>query len=235
MQKLVVAVVATSVVAGAFLAGVAVGKVPPPQPKFTAAEEVKWDDLSGLKIGTLAGDYKKGAYGALVRVPAGYTSQLHSHTGAYEAVEINGTSSHWMRGEDGTKAKKMTPGSYWSIPAKMEHVSSCAAGADCVMFISQKVKYDALPAKDAPAVAGGSATAATGSAATKPAATATGSGATSPKTAGTGAGSAALKATGTGAGSAAPKATGTSAGAATKPSGTGAAGAGSGSQTTPKK
>lgn len=216
MQKLVVAVVATSVVAGAFLAGVAVGKVPPPQPKFTAAEEVKWDDLGGLKVAALVGDYKKGPYGALLRMPAGYTSPLRAHTGAYEAVEISGTSSHWMRGEDGTKAKKMTPGSYWTIPAKMEHVSSCAAGADCVMYISQKVKYDALPAKDAPPVAGGAATAATGSGTTKPAATATGSGASMPKA-------------GTGAGLAAPKA-GTGAGSAAKP-----AGAGSGSQTSPKK
>lgn len=171
MQKLVVAVVASSVVvAGAFLAGVAVGKVPPPQPKFIAAEEVKWDDLGGLKLATLVGDPKKGPYGALLRIPAGSTSALRAHTGAYEAVEISGTSSHWLRGEDGTKAKKMTPGSYWTIPGKTEHVSSCAAGADCVMYLWQKSKYDVLPAKDAaPVAATGSAAAATGAAASKPA------------------------------------------------------------------
>jgi hypothetical protein len=157
MQKLVVAAVTTSIVAGAaFLAGVAVGKVTPPQPKFVAAEEVKWDDMSGVKLGTLAGDYTKGPYGALMKLPAGYTSPLHSHTGAYEAVQISGTSSHWMRGEDGTKAKKMTPGSYWSIPAKTEHVSACAAGSDCVLYIWQKTKFDALPAKDAAPTGSGS-------------------------------------------------------------------------------
>jgi hypothetical protein len=162
MQKLVVAALATSVVAGAFFAGVAVGKAPPPQPKFVAAEEVKWDELNGLKLGTLAGDYKKGPYGALMKLPAGYTSPLQARTGAYEAVQISGTSSHWIRGEDGTKAKKMTPGSYWSIPAKTEHVSSCATGSDCVIYIWQKTKFDALPAKEA-SPATGSATAATGS------------------------------------------------------------------------
>ena len=83
--------------------------------KFIAREEVKWDDVGGPKLGTLTGDYKKGPYGALMKLPAGFTSPLHSHTGTYEAVEISGTSSHWLKGEDGTKAKKMTPGSYWTI------------------------------------------------------------------------------------------------------------------------
>jgi hypothetical protein len=222
MQKLVVAVVATSVVAGAFLAGVAVGKVAPPQPKFIAAEEVKWDDLSGLKVGTLVGDYKKGPYGALLRIPAGYTSPLHAHTGAYEAVEISGTSSHWMRGEDGTKAKKMTPGSYWTIPGKTEHVSSCATGTDCVMYIWQKVKFDALPAKDAAPVPTGSATAAGMGSGSAAKATVSAGAAVPPKA---GAGSAA-----------APPKAGT--GSAAAPPGAPApkaSGAGAGSQTSPKK
>jgi hypothetical protein len=134
-------------VGAAFVAGVAVGKTPP-QAKFIAAEEVKWDDLQGPKIGGLTGDYKKGAYGALLKIPNGYTSSFHSHTGAYEAVQIQGTSSHWLRGEDGTKAKKMTPGSYWTMPAKLEHVSACATGSDCIIYIVQKTKFDMVPAKE---------------------------------------------------------------------------------------
>ena len=69
-------------------------------------------------------------------------------SGAYEAVQIAGTSSHWFEGENGTKAKKMTPGSYWTIPAKVEHVSACAAGRDCVIFVWQKTRYDVLPGID---------------------------------------------------------------------------------------
>jgi hypothetical protein len=148
MRKLVLFGVVGSMVGTAFVAGVAVGKATP-QPKFIASEEVKWDDVGGPKLGLLTGDYKKGPYGALMKIPAGFTSPLHSHTGACEAVEIAGTSSHWMKGEDGTKAKKMTPGSYWSIPAKLEHVSACAPGTDCVMYIWQKTKFDYVPAKDA--------------------------------------------------------------------------------------
>ena len=83
-----------------------------------------------------------------MKLPAGFTSPLHTHTGTYEAVEISGTSSHWLKGEDGTKAKKMTPGSYWTITGKVEHMSSCAPGADCVFFVWQKTKFDFAAGKD---------------------------------------------------------------------------------------
>jgi hypothetical protein len=181
MKKLAAFAATSSLVAAAFVAGVAVGKTPPPAPKFVAAEEVKWDDLGGLKLGTLVGDYKKGPYGALLKLPAGYRSELHSQTGAFEAVQIAGTSSHWLRGEDGTKAKKMTPGSYWTIPAKVEHVSACAPGVDCIIYISQKTKYDFIPSKETMQLAG--------SAASSGSAVAAGSG--SAAKSGTGSGSAA--------------------------------------------
>jgi len=139
-----------SITVAAFAAGIAVGKTTVEKVKFVAAEEVKWDELEGgAKIGTLYGDYKKGAYGALFKLPSGATSAMHSHTFTYEAVQISGTSSHWLKGEDGTKAKKMTPGSYWMIQGKQEHVSSCAPGTDCVFYIWQKTKFDFIPAKEA--------------------------------------------------------------------------------------
>jgi hypothetical protein len=139
-------------VGAAFIAGVAVGKTTV-QPKFIAAEELKWDDVGGPKLATVTGDYKKGPYGALMKLPSGFTSPMHSHTGAYEAIEIQGTSSHWLKGEDGTKAKKMTPGSYWSMPGKVEHVSSCATGTDCIFYVWQKAKFDFVPAKEDKAAA----------------------------------------------------------------------------------
>ena len=134
---------------GAFVAGVAVGKGTGEKVKFVAAEEVKWDELEGgARIGTLYGDHKKGAYGALFKLPSGVTSAMHSHSGTYEAVQISGTSSHWLKGEDGTKAKKMTPGSYWMIQGKADHVSSCAPGTDCVFYMWQRTKYDAIFVKE---------------------------------------------------------------------------------------
>ena len=134
--------VTTMVAGGAFLAGVAVGKTPPKTATFTAHEEMKWDDLGGPKMASISGDYKKGAYSGLLKIPAGFTSPMHSHTGEYEAIQILGTSTHWGEGEDGKAAKKMTPGSHWKMPGKLPHISACAPGADCVIYIWQKAKFD---------------------------------------------------------------------------------------------
>lgn len=153
MKKLAMTTLGVSLLAGAFLAGVAVGKEAPTKAKFIAAEEVKWDDVGGPKLGTLTGDYKKGPYVGLLKLPAGFTSPLHTHSSTYEAVEISGTSSHWLKGEDGTKAKKMTPGSYWTITGKAEHISSCAPGADCVFVVWQKGKFDFAVSKEDPSMA----------------------------------------------------------------------------------
>lgn len=167
MHKLAVLGVTGSLIASAFVAGVAVGKGAPPAPKFTAVDELTWEDIGGVKLAVLYGDLNKGPYGALLKIPAGMTSPIYSRTGTYEAVQVAGTSSHWLRGEDGTKAKKMTPGSYWTIPAKTEHVSTCTAGAECIVFTWQKTKFDAPLAKDQAPPA--------------PATTATKTGAVSPK------------------------------------------------------
>ena len=157
---------------GAFLAGVAVGKTPAKTATYTAHEEMKWDDLGGPKMANITGDYKKGPYGGLFKIPAGFTSPMHTHSGDYEAIQIMGTSTHWGEGEDGKAAKKMTPGSHWKVPAKMPHISACAPGADCVLYIWQKTKFDykeaapkagsaATPAKPADPKAGSAATPAT--------------------------------------------------------------------------
>jgi hypothetical protein len=143
MKKIATLGIVGSLVAGGFLAGMAVGKGAA-DVKFVAAEEVKGVELmpGGPSLGGLWGDPMKGPFGGLLKLKAGFTSPLHTHSGDYEAVQISGTSSHWLKGEDGTKAKKMTPGSYWKMPGKLPHVSACAAGADCVMYIVQKSKFD---------------------------------------------------------------------------------------------
>ena len=152
---------------GAFVAGVAVGKTPPRPATFTSYEEMKWDDLGGPKMANASGDYKKGPYAGLLKIPAGFTSPMHTHTGEYEAIQVMGTSSHWGEGEDGKSAKKMSPGSYWKVPSKLPHISACAPGTDCVILVMQKTKFDYK--ETAKPAAGSAAKPAAGSAA-KPAA-----------------------------------------------------------------
>jgi len=141
MKNIMRLAIVLSVAGGVFVAGVAVGQAPKGV-KFIERSEVKMDDVGGPKLGNLTGDYKKGPYAALMQLPAGFTSPLHSHSGAYEAIMIEGTSRHWLEGEDGSKAKKMTPGSYWAMPGKLKHVSACDPGKDCVLLVMQKGKFD---------------------------------------------------------------------------------------------
>jgi len=182
-----------SVAGGTFVAGVAVGQAPKGV-KFIERSEMKADDLGGLTMSNITGDYKKGAFTGLLTIPAGFTSPLHIHSGAYEAYQIEGTTRHWLEGEDGSKAKKMTPGSYWAMPGKLKHFSACDAGKTCTVLLVEKGKWDYkdMTPKDAAKPAG--AGSAAGSAA-KPA----GAGSAAKPA---GAGSAAKPA---GAGSAAPK------------------------------
>ena len=133
----------------AFAAGAAVGKQTK-QAKYIARDEMKWIELMPiLKVSVLNGDKDKGPYTGLFTLTNGIEAPWHNHTGDYEAVEIQGTTRHWMRGEDGAKAKRMTPGSYWFIPGGIDHVTACEKGPDCVMVIWQKTKFDSLPGKEA--------------------------------------------------------------------------------------
>ena len=148
MQTKIKALAFALAIGGVFVGGVAVGKEMKAA-KFIAREELKWVDLGGgPKLGVLTGDKDKGPYMALMQYPGGLESAWHSHTGDYEAVQIGGTSRHWVKGEDGTKAKKMTPGSYWWMPGGVDHVSACEKGPDCTVLLIQKTKFDFVPAKD---------------------------------------------------------------------------------------
>jgi uncharacterized RmlC-like cupin family protein len=167
---------ATTIAAGSFVAGFAVGG-PSKKPTFKAFSEMTFEDMGGLKLATITGNPKKGTYVGLLQVPAGFKSPMHMHSGTYEAVEIKGTSSHWSVGEDGSAAPKMVPGSYWTVPAKAPHVSSCEKGEDCLILIWQKSKFDVTQlgddGKKLPKTATAPVTPATGTAATTPATTTT--------------------------------------------------------------
>lgn len=141
MKKIGLLVLATTIAAGSFVAGLAVGG-PGKKATFKTFGEMTFEDMGGIKLAGITGNFKKGTYVGLLSIPAGFKSPMHIHSGAYEAIEIKGTSAHWLVGEDGSAAPKMVPGSYWSMPAKLPHVSSCDKGEDCLVVIWQKSKFD---------------------------------------------------------------------------------------------
>ncbi|MBX2835846.1 MAG: cupin domain-containing protein [Gammaproteobacteria bacterium] len=91
--------------------------------------ELIWTPLNprepnGVAMATLWGDPFGGSYGALLRVPAGFESPMHTHSVGERIVQLKGTSVHWLPGESKLNAQVLEPGDYFQMPANMAHVSA---------------------------------------------------------------------------------------------------------------
>lgn len=125
-------------------------------PVFMPAADLKWVDLDptkapGVKIATLWGDYTKGAYGAFIKFPAGFTAPLHHHTNAAKIVVVSGT---FIQVPEGKAEVRLGPGSYMMQPGKgYEHVTGCDKASECVFFSESTGAFDLIPAAGAAAPA----------------------------------------------------------------------------------
>ncbi len=92
-----------------------------------------------LKAAAAYGDLQNGAHGTFIKMPAGFVSKVHNHTGEYYAVVLSGV------GVNGTPKSKDIPlpvGSYWSQNGGEAHITKCISPNECIFFISQTVKFD---------------------------------------------------------------------------------------------
>jgi hypothetical protein len=110
------------------------------------ANEMTWTTQTPglpIQIATLWGDRSTGPFGELVKLPGGFDSGLHAHTGAYRGVLIAGTWIHVE--ENGAGAdQELDPGSYVLQPGRGMHIDKCKAGAECILFINQTERADVL-------------------------------------------------------------------------------------------
>ena len=120
------------------------------------AAGVKWTDLDpkgapGVQIADLWGDHTKGAFGAFLKLPAGFAAPLHTHTHAMKVVFLSGT---YIQAPDGKAAVRLGPGSYMMQPGgNYRHTTSCDKASDCVFFVESDGAFDLIPvaAGNAPA------------------------------------------------------------------------------------
>jgi len=108
------------------------------------AADMKWADMvggpPGIKIAPLWGDYQKGAFGALIKFPAGTNAPLHTHTSDMRIVVVSGTFIH---GPEGKTPIRLGPGSYlMQAGGGYRHTTECDKASDCVMFADGKGKFD---------------------------------------------------------------------------------------------
>jgi hypothetical protein len=115
------------------------------QPVFLSPDNIKWTDLDpkgapGVKIADLWGDHAKGAYGAYIKLPAGFTAPLHTHTHAMKVIFVSGT---YIQSPDGKPEVRLGPGSYMMQPGgNYRHITTCDKAADCVFFVESTGPFD---------------------------------------------------------------------------------------------
>jgi hypothetical protein len=136
-----------------FVAGLAVAKGAAKMPVLSALSEATWTPL--MKEGPLPafapieGDATKGAHFAYLKLPAGFTSPPHSHSTDYWAVLVQGKMTHWASvGGSEAEAKPLGVGDLTFMPAKLDHVSKCFPGSECILAMFQKGKFDFIVAKE---------------------------------------------------------------------------------------
>ena len=131
-------------------------KAGPDQPVFMPAGDLKWTDLDptgapGVKVADLWGDHTKGAFGAYLKLPAGFAAPLHTHTYAMKVVFLSGT---YIQAPQGKAAVRLGPGSYMMQPGgNYQHTTSCDKASECLFFVESEGAFDLKPVAGASAPA----------------------------------------------------------------------------------
>lgn len=123
------------------------------QPIPVTPNELAWTDLDptgapGVRIAPIWGDPGSGAFGAFLRLPAGFTSPPHTHTHPMKLVIVSGT---YVQQAGEASPFRLGPGSYLMQPGgDYRHITSCDPAADCVFFFESNGAFDLLPADGQP-------------------------------------------------------------------------------------
>jgi quercetin dioxygenase-like cupin family protein len=112
--------------------------------KVVPAGETKWADvpgMDGVKMAALDGAPDKGASRFLIKLAGGLSVPVHFHNPDHYVYVVSGTMVLGIDGKDVT----LPAGSYFSFTGKKKHTTLCQAGADCVLFIDARGKWDVVP------------------------------------------------------------------------------------------
>jgi anti-sigma factor ChrR (cupin superfamily) len=154
-SRIVLAFVVASVLAVAVAAQVASSGEGVQAPVSKPAADLTWIDLDpagapGVKVADLWGNHEKGAFGAFLKLPAGFTAPLHTHTHTMKLVIVSGT---YLQSPEGKPEFRLGPGSYLMQPGgNYRHITRCDEASECLFFVESDGSFDLhpAPAKNAP-------------------------------------------------------------------------------------
>lgn len=109
-------------------------------------DDFVWETTpEGVAFASLQGDRFAESYQALVRLPSGTVSPPHVKTASMYGVMLQGEMIHYLSNEDPAEARRMGPGSFYSINSGVAHVSACVSVAPCIAYLYQDGAFDFLP------------------------------------------------------------------------------------------
>jgi quercetin dioxygenase-like cupin family protein len=131
---------------GTGAAPVASAKAGATQGTFTTYDAIPWKPLNpkqpGLQMFVVWGNPNEGASEIVQKFPAGWDSDWHWHTAAYEGVVVQGKWTHTFKG---AAPETGGPGSTYSQPARQVHDDKCEEGAECIIVAYFLGKRDFMP------------------------------------------------------------------------------------------
>lgn len=138
----VAAVLATLMIGSVvYAAGRAAESVSVPAAKLRFAKTGIANSGGEVLVAPAFGSLAKGPHASFIKIPGGFDSGTHTHTGDYYATVIAGTV---VNGPPGTPEIRMGPGSYWLQRGREPHITKCVSRTPCVFFVNQTRKFDFL-------------------------------------------------------------------------------------------
>jgi quercetin dioxygenase-like cupin family protein len=114
------------------------------------AAEIKWADVPGfpgVQMAVLGGNPGKGPHHSMLKFVGGFSAPLHHHSADHYGTVVSGNLVLVVDG----KEHKLPAGSYFAFTGRGKHETRCDAGADCVLAIDARGKWDVVPADAKPA------------------------------------------------------------------------------------
>ncbi len=108
---------------------------------LVSASDLKWGpvpEMAGVQIAVVEGDPGKGPSHFFIKFVAGFTAPVHHHTANHFVTVVAGTLVLTVDG----KEQKLPAGSFFSFNNKTKHATACAAGAECVLSVDTRGKWD---------------------------------------------------------------------------------------------
>ena len=106
--------------------------------------DLKWTDVPdfpGVKMAVVEGNPAKGAGHHMIKLSDGFAAPLHHHSSDHFVMVVSGTLSLTVDG----KETLLPAGSFFCFKGRKVHVTKCVPGADCVLSIDVRGKWDVVP------------------------------------------------------------------------------------------